>query len=67
MPVARQIITKLVDGRVTFKPEECNGLPGFRFEAAGTVEKLLGGVISGAILSLRAVASPPGIEPGSRP
>jgi hypothetical protein len=41
----RQIMTKLVDGRVTFQPEECDGRAGFRFQATGTVAKLLDGVI----------------------
>ena len=58
---ARQIVTKLVDGRVTFQPEDCDGRAGFRFQATGTVAKLLDGVIYGGNLSLQTVASPPGI------
>ena len=58
---ARQIVTKLVDGRVTFQPEECDGRAGFRFQATGTIAKLLDGVIYGGNLSSQGLASPPGI------
>jgi len=63
VPVARQIVTKLLDGRITFTPEERDGHRGFRFTATGTVEKLVEGVVPG---SFRAGASPTGFEPVER-
>ena len=55
IPQARQIVTKLLEGRLTFTPELSDGRPGFRFQATGTVEKLISGVVPEC---LRAVASP---------
>jgi site-specific DNA recombinase len=43
-PVARQILTKLIDGRLTFTPDPEQGL--YRFEGAATLGTLLRGVTS---------------------
>jgi hypothetical protein len=62
--LARQIMTKLLAGRVTFEPEDRHGLPGFRFRAVGTLAKLVTGLVPGEwIGSLRVLASPTGFEP----
>jgi len=45
VPQARQIVQKLLAERITFQPEDRDGRRGFRFEATGTVEKLLKGSI----------------------
>jgi len=57
---ARQVVVKLVEGRVTFAPETQGDREGFRFTATGTIAKLIEGHISGQFSSLQAVASPPG-------
>ena len=57
---ARQIVTKLLAGRLTFVPERRNGRCGFRFQATGTVEKLIAGVVPGQLSTLHTVASPTG-------
>ena len=62
---ARQIVTKLLVGRLTFVPERRKGLCGFRFQATGTVEKLIAGVVPGQLSTLQTVASPTGFEPVS--
>jgi hypothetical protein len=52
---ARQIVTKLLAEKITFTPEDRDGRRGFRFEATGTAEKLLAGVVPGrlqAVVSL---------------
>lgn len=63
VPVARQIVTKLLAGRITFAPEERDGHQGFRFTATGTVEKLVEGVVPGCF---PAGVSPTGFEPVER-
>jgi hypothetical protein len=45
---ARQIVTKLLEDKVTFTPET-NGRKGFRFRASGTVVKLVTGLIPGFV------------------
>ena len=62
---ARQIVTKLLADRLTFVPERQNGRGGFRFQATGTVEKLIAGVVPGELSTLQTVASPTGFEPVS--
>ncbi len=57
---ARQIVTKLLAGRLTFTPEARDGRRGFRFQATGSVAKLIAGLVPGEFQSLRAVASPTG-------
>ena len=57
---ARQIVTKLLADRLTFVPERQNGRQGFRFQATGTVDKLIAGVVPGALSTLQTVASPTG-------
>ena len=42
----RQIVGKLLAEKISFAPEDRNGERGFRFEATGTVEKLVTGAIS---------------------
>ena len=54
---ARQIIVKLLVGRLTFEPETRDGRRGFRFHAVGTVAKLIAGVVPGEVSCLQAVAS----------
>ena len=64
---ARQVVTKLLAGRLTFVPERRNGLNGFRFQATGTVDKLIAGVVPGQLSTLQTVVSPTGFEPVSQP
>jgi len=59
VPVARQIVTKLLAEKITFSPEDHDGRRGFRFQATGTVEKLIEGVVPG---SFRTVVSPRGMN-----
>jgi len=54
---ARQIVVKLLEGRLTFEPETLAGRRGFRFHAVGTVAKLVSGVVPGDLSCLQAVAS----------
>ena len=42
---ARQIVAKLLADRLTFTPESQRGRRGFRFQATGTVAKLVAGVV----------------------
>lgn len=58
--VARQIVRKLIDGKITFTPEERDGRKGFRFKAIGTLTPFLEGVIPGAAARLQVMASPTG-------
>ena len=62
---ARQIVAKLLADRLTFTPENQNGRLGFRFQATGTVAKLVAGVIPDEVSTLQTVASPTGFEPVS--
>ena len=62
---ARQIVVKLLEGRLTFEPETRDGRRGFRFHAVGTVAKLVTGVVPGELSTLQTVASPTGFEPVS--
>ena len=64
IPQARQIVGKLLAEKLTFAPEDRDGQPGFRFRAAGTVEKLISGAVPGC---LQEVVSPAGFEPASPP
>ena len=60
---ARQIVVKLLEGRLTFEPETRDGRRGFRFHAVGTVAKLVTGVVPGELSTLQTVASPTGFDP----
>ncbi len=60
VPQARQVVQKLLSEKITFAPEDRDGRRGFRFQATGTVEKLISGVVPG---SLRAMVPPTGIDP----
>ncbi len=62
---ARQIVDKLLSDRLTFAPETRNGCRGFRFQAMGTVAKLVSGVVPGELSTLHTGASPTGFEPVS--
>ena len=62
---ARQIVGKLLADRLTFAPETRNGCRGFRFQATGTVDKLIAGVVPGQLSTLQTVMSPTGFEPVS--
>ena len=58
-PSSRQIVSKLLAEKISFAPEDRNGEKGFRFEATGTVEKL----VTGAIPEFsQAMVSPRGSE-----
>ena len=57
VPLARQIVNKLLAEKITFTPEDRDGRRGIRFEATGTVEKLVEGIVPGR---LPAVVSPTG-------
>ena len=59
---ARQIVTKLLADRLTFVPECRNGRRGFRFQATGTVDKLIAGVVPGQLSTLQTVMSPRGTD-----
>ncbi len=48
---------------MTFTPESQNGRRGFRFQATGTIEKLVAGLVPGQVSTLQTVASPTGFEP----
>ncbi len=60
VPQSRQIVQKLLTERITFAPEDKDGRRGFRFQATGTVEKIIAGVVPG---SLHAMVPPTGFEP----
>jgi DNA invertase Pin-like site-specific DNA recombinase len=56
---ARQVVEKLLTGRLTVEPETRGGRRRFRFKGVGTVTKLVAGVIPAeALEGLQAVASP---------
>ena len=59
VPIARQIIAKLLADKLSFAPEDRDGRRGFRFCGTGTVEKLLHGTVPGPFLG---VVSPRGME-----
>ncbi len=68
VPLARQIVAKLLDGRVTFSPASQDGREGFQFRATGSVEKLIAGAVPGNLLSAAYLpagipCSQPGIPP----
>ncbi len=69
---ARQIVGKLLDGRLTFTPGEDEQGRLYRFEGRGAVGRLLAGVLGTRDLPLLMV-TPAGFEPaistlkGSRP
>ncbi len=65
MAQARQIVGKLLADRLTFAPETRNGCRGFRFQAMGTVDKLIAGVVPAQLSTLQTVMSPTGFEPVS--
>ena len=54
---ARQIVAKLLADRLTFTPESQRGRRGFRFQATGTVAKLVAGVVPDQLSTLHTVAS----------
>ncbi len=41
------LLTELLAEKLTFMPEDRDGRRGFRFQAAGTVEKLVAGLVPG--------------------
>ena len=57
---AREIVVKLLEGRLTFEPETRAGLRGLRLHAVGTVAKLVSGVVPSKLSCLQALASPTG-------
>ena len=59
-PKARQLVRKLIQGRIIFQPNPAAKT--YTFEATGTISGFLAGIVCP-----QGVASPPGIEPGSRP
>jgi DNA invertase Pin-like site-specific DNA recombinase len=64
MPIARQVLQKLLKGRLVFTPETRGKVKGYRFAGEGSLIPLLVGMVPA--LS-QAVASPPGFEPGFWP
>ena len=60
VPLARQVLTKLLNEKISFTPEDQRGRRGFRFQAAGTVERLVAGAVPGLV---RGVVAPTGFEP----
>jgi hypothetical protein len=52
VPHARQIVTKLIKGKIVVTPETSGEQPGVRFEATGTIEKLIAGTFSGVFSRL---------------
>ena len=56
---ARQLITRLIVGRLLMTPHPEEGF--YRFTGEGTVEPLLSGILP------QSLASPPGFEPGFQP
>jgi hypothetical protein len=64
VPQARQIVQKLLAEKLTFAPEDRHGRRGFRFNATGTVEKLVAGAVPG---SLQGVVSPRGTDSNHKP
>ena len=59
VPVARQILGRLLREKITFTPEERQGRDGFKFSAVGTVRPLL----EGAVPSVHGVMTLTGFEP----
>ena len=55
MPVARQILGKLLQEKIVFEPEDRDGRRGFRFKAVGTVEPLLERAVPGCLQSVAAL------------
>jgi hypothetical protein len=53
---ARQIVTKLIDGRWTVTPEEKDGVRGFRLVAMGSFAKLIAVTVP-ALSTLQTLAS----------
>ena len=47
-----QIVSKLLTEKIIFAPKDRDGRRGFRFQATGTVEKLLAGRVPGRFPAL---------------
>ena len=60
LPRARQIVSKLLEGRLSVTPERRNGTQGFRLTGSGSFLRFLSEV---SIPALQQVASPTGFEP----
>ena len=63
VPQARQILRKLLRGRLVFTPEVRGSCEGYRFTGEGALDRFL----SGFLLDAQAVASPTGFEPVFQP
>jgi hypothetical protein len=59
---ARQIIGKLLVGKLTLMPEPRNCQNGFRFSGIGMIEKLIARVTPGRLSTLHTLASPTGFD-----
>ena len=55
VPQARQVLRKVIDGRIAFRPAERRGERGYRFRWSLVTSALMGGYIG--------VATPRGFEP----
>jgi hypothetical protein len=53
-------LTKLIKGKITVTPETSGKQAGVRFEATGTIEKLIAVTFSGVFSRLQGMASPGG-------
>jgi hypothetical protein len=60
-PQARQMLRKVLSGKIELTPVEENARRGYRFTAQGTFEKLLSGAVLEALP--RTVVAPTGFEP----
>jgi site-specific DNA recombinase len=65
--IARQMIAKLLQGRVVFTPEERNEQPGYRVRGQGDITPLLNAVLKSDGNGAQAMASPGGLDEGRRP
>ena len=57
VPVARRILSKLLQEKIVFQPEDRDGRRGFGFTAVGTIEPLLEGVVPGCLQTVVALMS----------
>ena len=53
--MARQILSKLLQEKIVFQPEDRDGRRGFGFTAVGTIEPLLEGAVPGCLQSVVAL------------
>ena len=59
-PIARQVLGKLLEGRIAWTPRKAEGV--YEFAGRATFDRLLSGIVL-----TEGGASPPGFEPGFQP